>query len=143
MGKIVDETIQSDPIIDQDGKANDDFQDFLEKIVIENDLNVDLAEGIESLSADGDVSVDLLITQLTTVGAQVNLTLADGIPGKSRKKIIMIARGGSNDAVITVPSLFGGNTLTSNAVGDYISLLFLDILGWYPEVNNGVTITTV
>ncbi len=133
MGKIVSQPFAGEKIIEKDISLNN-LQIFFDDLVTQ----FNLLQSAQSISADGVIDVVSPATEITTPATQINLTLANGEPGQT-KKIIMIGNGGGN-AVITVASLFGGNTLTFDAAGDEITLLFTNILGWFPEVNNGVVI---
>lgn len=134
--KVISQPDAGDKIITDAGIPLNNLQVFFDDFV----RQFNLLESIQSVDADGVVDIVSPVTEITTSTSQVDLTLADGNPGQT-KKIILIAKGGANNAVITVANLFGGSTLTFDAAGDEITLLFTNVLGWFPEVNNGVVIT--
>ena len=136
--KVISQPDAGDKIITEEGVPLTNLQVFFDDFV----RQFNLLESVQSINADGVVDTVSPVTEITTSTDQVDLTLADGNPGQT-KKIILIARGGANNAVISVASLFGGNTLTFDAAGDQITLLFTNVLGWYPEVNTNVLISTV
>ena len=132
--KVISQPDAGDKIITEEGVPLDNLQLFLDDFV----RQFNLLESVQSINANGVIDIVSPTTEITTSTSQVDLTLADGNPGQT-KKIIMIVDGGF-DAVITVASLFGGNTLTFANAGSEITLLFTNVLGWFPEVNNGVVI---
>lgn len=76
--------------------------------------------GVQALSGAGAVNVTTLLTKVTSTGANA-LTLADGADGQV-KIISMIVDAG--DATLTPTNLWGGTTITFDAVGDTVTLVF-------------------
>ncbi len=86
-----------------------------------------VAQASQSLTANG---VDALIADITSAVTEVNATagtgavsLADGANGQI-KTILDTATGGTNAITITPTSLRGGTTITLNAEGETVTLLF-------------------
>ena len=81
----------------------------------------------QSITGDGSTSsaVDITsaVTEINATSGAAPVTLADGANGQI-KTIINISTGGSN-AVNIVPSNFrGGTTITLNAPGETVTLIF-------------------
>ena len=121
--KVISQPDTGDIIITEEGVPLNNLQIFFDDLVTQ----FNLLQSAQSISADSSIDIVSPVTEITTPGAPINLTLANGEPGQT-KKIIMIGNGGGN-AIITVASLFGGSTLTFDAAGDEITLLFANILG--------------
>jgi len=86
-----------------------------------------VAQASQSLTANG---VDALIADITSAVTEINATagtgavsLADGANGQI-KTILDTATGGTNAITITPTSLRGGTTITLNAEGETVTLLF-------------------
>ena len=84
-----------------------------------------LAQTAQALSGAGAADVTSAITNSTTSAAGQVVTLADGTQGQI-KIICHVALSNSGTAVITPTNLDGGTTITLNAVGDSVVLLFND-----------------
>lgn len=89
----------------------------------------------QALSGAGAVSVNTAITEWTTTGADAG-TLADGEEGQ-HKYIVMVVDGGNG--TLTPSDLTGGTTITFDAVGDSVHLLFTGG-SWTIMGQNGVLI---
>jgi hypothetical protein len=103
------------------------FEDVMKKLKVKDALVAELlAGGYEAFSGAGALSVNKLISQITTTGADA-LTLADGRYAGQLKVIKMVVDGGAG--TLTPANLFGGTTLTFDDVGDY-ALLYFDGTEW-------------
>jgi hypothetical protein len=91
---------------------------------------------VEAVSGPGAISPSTLISTVTTTGVDA-LTLADGTDSQI-KIITMIADGG--DGTLTPTTLNGGTTLTFDDVGDTVTLVFVNTLGWTILSNNGAVL---
>ncbi|MCK4500273.1 hypothetical protein KAU11_07235 [Candidatus Babeliales bacterium] len=91
--------------------------------------------GTQELTGAGAVDVTNPITELVTTAADA-LTLADGAEGQ-HKYIVMKTDGG--DGTLTPAHFTGGSTITFDAVGDSVHLLFT-AAAWYVVGENGIAI---
>ena len=90
----------------------------------------------QAITGDGSTSTAIdVITPVTEVDATSNTapcTLANGANGQV-KTIISVSTAGSNDIVITPSNLRGGTTITLNAPGETVQLMFknsnLNVIG--------------
>jgi hypothetical protein len=114
---------------------------FQKAIVIDKNANVHINDGFlgytltpQSLVGPGAVNVVSQITHITTTGTDA-YTLTNGVEGQT-KFIIMVARVGN--ATLTPTSLGAGTTITFNAVGDSVHLLYTNsawhIVGYFSIV---------
>ena len=86
-----------------------------------------LKQGVQALTADGSTT---LVANITTAISTVNatsatgaVTLADGVDGQI-KTILNVSTSGTNNVVITPANLRGYTTITLNAQGETVTLLF-------------------
>jgi hypothetical protein len=88
---------------------------------------IGLKQAVQTLTADGSTTlVANVTTAITVINATSNtasVTLADGSDGQI-KIIINVSTSGTNAITITPTNLRGGTTLTLNAVGETVMLLF-------------------
>ena len=104
---------------------------------------LNLSQTPETVTAAGLISITDVKTLLTLPSndtANVLFTLADGTEGRL-KFIVMTVKDGAFNGVVTT-NLHGDNTLTFDAVGDSVLLLFTGGK-WAVISNNGVEVTTV
>ena len=90
----------------------------------------------QALTANGAINLTTAVTTVNSAGGVLALTLANGSIGQL-KVIIMLTAG--NNAVITPTALHGGTTITMNAVGDTVTLLYTST-GWAIIGSNSVVI---
>jgi len=102
------------------------------KISAENVFNnipswLGLKQAVQSLTADGSSTLvaDTLtaITVINATSTNGNVSLGDGFDGQI-KTFINTSTSGTNDVVITPTNLRGFNTITLNAPGETVTLLF-------------------
>ena len=102
------------------------------KVSAENVFNnvpswLGLKQAVQSITADGSTSIAANVTTAITVvnatSATEAVTLADGSDGQI-KTIINISTAGTNNVVITPANLRGYTTITLNAPGETVTLLF-------------------
>lgn len=102
------------------------------KITAENVFNnipswLGLKQTSQAIVADGStntaVDVTSAITEINATAATHAGALADGADGQV-KTIINTSTGGSNNVVITPSNFRGGSTITLNAEGETVTLLF-------------------
>ena len=93
--------------------------------------------GVQSLSGAGAVDLTNLVTELTTTGANA-LTLADGTTSGQMKIVNMIVDGG--DGTLTPTTFANGTTITFDAVGESVTLVWNSAIGWVATSVNGATV---
>ena len=91
---------------------------------------------VQQISGPGDISLETLVTEITTTGTDDAYTLADGVLGQV--KIIAMV-GDAGDAIVTPTTLATGNDITFSDVNDNITLLFTSN-GWLNTANQNATI---
>ena len=91
---------------------------------------------VQQITGPGAISLDTLITEITTTGTDDAYSLADGVVGQI-KIIAMVGDGG--DAVLTPTTLASGTTITFSDVNDNITLLYTTN-GWLNTANQNATI---
>lgn len=111
-------------------------------LTIDNAQNVMLPGGFlrfsqtpQTLTGAGAIDVTSSITWIVTTGADA-LTLADGVEGQT-KMIVMKTDGGNG--TLTPANFAQGTTITFDAVGDSVSLLFTNS-GWHVMGGHGYAI---
>ena len=81
----------------------------------------------QAITGDGSTSTAIEITnpvtEVNATSAAAPVTLADGANGQV-KTIINVSTSGSNNIVITPSNLRGGTTITLNAPGETVTLMF-------------------
>ena len=81
----------------------------------------------QSVTGDGSTSTAIEITnpvtEVNATSAGAPCTLADGANGQM-KIVINVSTGGTNAVVITPSNLRGGTTVTLNAPGETVHLMF-------------------
>ena len=93
--------------------------------------------GVESKSGAGALSLTHLITEVTSTGTDA-ITLANGTAGQV-KIITMIVDGG--DATLTPATFHDGTTVTFDAVGESVVLVYHNTIGWKAVSVSGATIS--
>ena len=88
---------------------------------------------VQQISGPGAISLDTLVTEITTTGTDDAYSLADGVVGQI-KIIAMVGDGG--DAVLTPTTFANGTDITFEDVNDNITLLFTSN-GWLSTANQG------
>ena len=86
-----------------------------------------LKQASQAITADGStataVDVTSAITEINATSATHSCAMADGSDGQV-KTIINVSTSGTNNVVITPTNLRGGTTITLNAEGETVTLLF-------------------
>jgi len=93
--------------------------------------------GVQTLSGAGAVDLTNLVTELTTTGANA-LTLANGTTSGQMKIVNMIVDGG--DGTLTPTTFANGTTITFDAVGESVTLVWNSAIGWVATSVNGATV---
>jgi hypothetical protein len=101
-----------------------------------------LAQTSQSITADGStttaVNVTTAITEINATSATHSCAIADGSDGQV-KTIINTSTSGTNAITITPTNLRGYTTITLNAPGETVTLLFKNS-NWNVIANQGATI---
>ena len=101
-----------------------------------------LAQTSQSITADGStataVNVTTAITEINATSATHSCAIADGSDGQV-KTIINTSTSGTNAITITPANLRGYTTITLNAPGETVTLLFKNS-NWNVIANQGATI---
>ena len=92
---------------------------------------------VQQISGPGAISLDTLVTEITTTGVDDPFTLADGVIGQV-KVIAMIDNSGGL-AILTPTTLATGTTITFTNANDNITLLYTTN-GWLNTANQNATI---
>jgi len=101
-------------------------------------VNDSIVAAIQSLSADGAANLTDPITTLTTGAVDpLAVTLADGAAGQI--KIITMIVDGGEDAVVTPATAIGFSTITFDAIGESVTLVYTSA-GWVVVGINGATL---
>jgi len=101
------------------------------KISAENVFNnipsfLGLAQASQAITADASSQVANVTSSITEVNATSStgaISLADGADGQI-KTFINVSTSGTNNVVITPTNFRGGSTITLNAEGETVTLLF-------------------
>ena len=101
------------------------------KISAENVFNnipswLGLAQASQAITADASsqvADVTSAITEINATSATGAISLADGADGQV-KTFINVSTSGTNNVVITPTNFRGGSTITLNAEGETVTLLF-------------------
>ena len=101
------------------------------KISAENVFNnipswLGLAQASQAITADASSQVANVTSAITEVNATSStgaISLADGADGQV-KTFINVSTSGTNNVVITPTNFRGGSTITLNAEGETVTLLF-------------------
>ena len=73
-------------------------------------------------------------------GGADNVTIADGTTAGQELKLIFAVEGAGGDTVFVTPAnMLGGSTITLNAVGDGVVIVWT-AAGWSVVANNGATL---
>ena len=105
-------------------------------VLLTGDKTVGTTEAVNSATA---LSLDTMISELTTAGTGLAMTLADGVVGQI-KIITMVADGGGT-ATLTPTTFANGATIAFDAINETVMLLYATTIGWVVISNSGATIS--
>jgi len=88
---------------------------------------------VQQISGPGEISLETLVTEITTNATDDAYTLADGVVGQV--KIIAMV-GDAGDAIVTPTTFANGTDITFEDVNDNITLLYTTN-GWLSTANQG------
>jgi hypothetical protein len=92
-----------------------------------------LIGGTQAITGSGAINLTTLVTKLNSTGGGA-YTLANGTDGQV-KVIVLTVDGG--DATITPTTATGFTTITFDAIGDGVTLVYTTTTGWICVGNNG------
>ena len=96
-------------------------------------------DGTTTTSGAGAVAVTGSIHEITTTGTGDALTLADGTEGQTLRVVYVAEGAGADTAVLTPTNLAGTpTTITFNAIGDAVTLLFTASTWFVVGINGAV-----
>ena len=105
-------------------------------VLLSGDKTVGTTETVNSATA---LSLDTLVSELTTGGTGLAMSLANGVVGQI--KIITMVSDGGGDAAITPTTFANGTTITFQDANDTAMLLYASTIGWVVVSNSGATIS--
>ena len=103
--------------------------------LLSGDKTVGTTEAVNSATA---LSLDTLVTELTTGGSGLAMTLANGVVGQI--KIITMVVDGGGTATLTPATFANGTTIAFDAVNESVMLLYANTIGWVVISNSGATV---
>ena len=105
-------------------------------VLLSGDKTVGTAETVNSATA---LSLDTLVSELTTGGTGLAMTLANGVVGQI--KIITMVSDGGGDATLTPATFANGTTIVFADANDTVMLLYANTIGWVVVSNSGAAVS--
>ena len=105
-------------------------------VLLSGAKTIGTTEAVNSATA---LSLNTMISELTTAGSGLAMTLANGVVGQI--KIITMVVDGGGTATLTPATFANGSTIVFNDVGDSVILIYNTTGGWAVLSNNGTTIS--
>tara|TARA_B100000902_G_scaffold316795_1_gene308240 strand:- start:253 stop:1329 length:1077 start_codon:yes stop_codon:yes gene_type:complete len=96
---------------------------------------VGTTEAVNSATA---LSLNTMISELTTAGSGLAMTLANGVVGQV--KIITMVVDGGGTATLTPATFANGTTIAFDAVNETVMLVYANTIGWVVVSNSGATV---
>jgi|TARA_R100001530_G_C4296001_1_gene149242 hypothetical protein len=93
----------------------------------------------DAISSAGAVSLTHLVTEVTTGGSAMAISLANGTAGQI--KIISMVVDGGGTATLTPATFANGTTIAFADVNDTVMLLYANTIGWAVVSNSGATVS--
>ena len=93
----------------------------------------------DAISSAGAVSLTHLVTEITTGGSAMAISLANGTAGQI--KIISMVVDGGGTATLTPATFANGTTVAFADVNDTVMLLYANTIGWVVVSNSGATVS--
>ena len=103
--------------------------------LLSGNKTVGTREGVNSATA---LSLNTMISELTTAGSALAMTLADGVVGQV--KIITMVVDGGGTATLTPNTFANGTTIAFDAVNETVMLVYATTIGWVVVSNSGATV---
>ena len=105
-------------------------------VLLSGDKTVGTTEAVSTATA---LSLDTMISELTTGGSGLAMTLANGLVGQI--KIITMVTDGGGTATLTPATFANGTTIAFDDVNDTVMLLYANTIGWVVISNSGATVS--
>ena len=105
-------------------------------VLLSGDKTVGTTEAVNSATA---LSLDTMISELTTAGSGLAMTLANGVVGQV--KIITMVVDGGGTATLTPATFANGTTIAFDAVNETVMLVYANTIGWVVVSNSGATVS--
>ena len=105
-------------------------------VLLSGDKTVGTTEAVNSATA---LSLDTMISELTTAGSGLAMTLANGVVGQI--KIITMVVDGGGTATLTPATFANGSTIAFADVNDTVMLVYANTIGWVVVSNSGATVS--
>jgi len=103
--------------------------------LLSGDKTVGTTEAVNSATA---LSLNTMISELTTAGSGLAMTLANGVVGQV--KIITMVVDGGGTATLTPATFANGTTIAFDAVNETVMLVYANTIGWVVVSNSGATV---
>tara|TARA_R100000995_G_scaffold73329_2_gene42132 strand:- start:67 stop:675 length:609 start_codon:yes stop_codon:yes gene_type:complete len=94
---------------------------------------------VNAVSSAGAISLTHLVTEVTTGGSAIAISLANGTAGQI--KIISMVVDGGGTATLTPATFANGTTVAFADVNDTVMLLYANTIGWVVVANSGATVS--
>ena len=104
--------------------------------LLSGNKTVGTTEAVNSATA---LSLNTMISELTTAGSGLAMTLANGVVGQI--KIITMVVDGGGTATLTPTSFANGSTIAFDAVNETVMLVYANTIGWVVVSNSGATVS--
>ena len=105
-------------------------------VLLSGDKTVGTTEAVSTATA---LSLDTMISELTTGGSGLAMTLANGVVGQI--KIITMVVDGGGTATLTPATFANGTTIAFDAVNETVMLVYANTIGWVVVSNSGATVS--
>ena len=105
-------------------------------VLLSGDKTVGTVEAVNSATA---LSLDTMVSELTTAGSGLAMTLANGVVGQI--KIITMVVDGGGTATLTPATFANGTTIAFDAVNETVMLVYANTIGWVVVSNSGATVS--
>ena len=104
-------------------------------VLLSGDKTVGTVEAVNSATA---LSLDTMVSELTTAGSALAMTLANGVVGQI--KIITMVVDGGGTATLTPTTFANGSTIAFDAINETVMLVYANTIGWVLVSNSGATV---
>ena len=105
-------------------------------VLLSGAKTVGTTEAVNSATA---LSLDTMISELTTAGSGLAMTLANGVVGQI--KIITMVVDGGGTATLTPATFANGSTIAFDAINETVMLVYANTIGWVVVSNSGATVS--
>ena len=105
-------------------------------VLLSGDKTVGTTEAVNSPTA---LSLDTLVSEVTTTGSALAISLANGVVGQI--KIITLVADGGGTATLTPTTFANGTTIAFADVNDTVMLLYATTIGWVVVSNSGAAVS--